>query len=44
LLIAQRARPDRALLKDPDGRLKSLLDQDIAPQAPASHAAAQPGA
>jgi 3-phenylpropionate/trans-cinnamate dioxygenase ferredoxin reductase subunit len=40
LLIARRARPDRAMLKDPEGRLKSLLDQDPFGSSPGVHATA----
>ena len=37
LLIARRARPDRAMLRDPSVRLKALLDHDaLAPHPPAA--------
>ena len=39
MLIAQRAHPDRALLKDPEGRLRALVDPQAAPPAPAAMAA-----
>jgi len=42
LLIAQGARPDRALLKDPDARLKALLDEDFQMMPPTVQDAAQP--
>jgi len=47
VLIAQRAHPARALLQDPDGRLKALLKGDLpVPPLPTAAAAAQslPGA
>ena len=42
LLIAQGARPDRAVLKNPEARLKALLDQDIPLPPLPVHVAAQP--
>jgi len=42
LLIAEGARPDRAVLKDPEARLKALLGQDIPPALHPVHAEAQP--
>lgn len=45
LLIAQRACPDRTVLKDPEGRLKALIGSDIAlPIPPVLAAEVQPGA
>ncbi|HET7717932.1 MAG TPA: FAD/NAD(P)-binding oxidoreductase [Bauldia sp.] len=45
LLIAQRACPDRTVLKDPEGRLKALIGSDITlPIPPVLAAEVQPGA
>jgi 3-phenylpropionate/trans-cinnamate dioxygenase ferredoxin reductase subunit len=42
LLIAQGARPDRAVLKNPEARLKALLAEDIPLPPLPVHVAAQP--
>lgn len=42
VLIAQRAHPDRAVLKDPEARLKALLEQDVSLPPLPVHVAAQP--
>lgn len=42
VLIAQRAQPDRAVLKDPEARLKSLLGTNIPLPPSAARTAAQP--
>ena len=42
LLIAQHAHPDRAVLKDPDGRLKSLIGADLPLASATMLAAGQP--
>ena len=44
VLIAQRARPDRALLKDPEGRLRTLVDGHGPAPAAAAAAGLQPQA
>ncbi len=44
VLIAQRARPDRALLKDPEGRLRTLVDGHGPAPAAATAAGLQPQA
>lgn len=42
VLIAQRARPDRGVLMNPESRLKALLDRDVPLPPLPVHVAAQP--
>jgi 3-phenylpropionate/trans-cinnamate dioxygenase ferredoxin reductase subunit len=42
VLIAQRAHPDRALLKDPEGRLRTLVEAHGPLPAPGARAGMQP--